>query len=261
MREITWAQADVRHQLAAVKKTAPFVYGLTNYIAANLSANILLAIGAGPAIGAAPGWPAAFGAGAGAMWINTAALMSSDAGTLLDAAQSAHAAATLWVLDPVAIGAGAAAYDDIVRQLLAYKPTVIRGNASELIALASGGAGGKGVESTAKSDDAIAFIEQLARDQSSIVAVSGPVDYISDGRETFAVPGGDKRLTQLTGAGCGLGALIAALLAAGNPPLAATCAAHAIYAVAAERAGARTQGTASFGTAFVDELSLLDPDE
>jgi hydroxyethylthiazole kinase len=77
----------------------------------------------------------------------------------------------------------------------------------------------------------------------------------------LAVPGGDVRLTKVTGAGCSLGALIAAMLAPRGDALRATASAHAVYAVAAERAGARTQGTASFATALVDELSLLDPAE
>ena len=261
MREISWKNSEVRATLAALKQAAPFVYGLTNYVAANLSANVLLAVGAGPAIGAAPGWPKAFGAGAGAVWINTAALMSSGPETLLDAARAAHEAGTPWVLDPVAVGAGAPAYDEAVRALLAFRPTVIRGNASELIALAGGGAGGKGVETTATADEASTFVQELAARTGSIAAVSGPVDYITDGQEVLAVPGGDVRLTKVTGAGCSLGALIAATLAAGGNALRATAAAHAIYAVAAERAGARTQGTASFATALVDELSLLDPAE
>ncbi len=165
------------------------------------------------------------------------------------------------MLDPVAVGASAPDYDDIVRRLLAFRPTVIRGNASELIALSGGGAGGKGVETTATSAEAVDFITRLSAETGSIVAVSGAIDFIAEGPEIFAVPGGDVRLTQVTGAGCSLGALIAAFLAASDAPVRATCAAHAVYAVAAERAGARTRGTASFGTALVDELSLLDPAE
>src|SRR3978361_114179 len=110
MRKVTWADEGVRKELAALRETAPFVYGLTNYVAANLSANVLLAVGAAPAIGAAPDWPEAFAAGAGRMWIKPAALMSSSPETLLAAARSADAAGTPWVLDPVAVGAGAAAY-------------------------------------------------------------------------------------------------------------------------------------------------------
>jgi hydroxyethylthiazole kinase len=259
MREVTWADKAVRHELAALKKAGPFVYGLTNYVAANLSANVLLAVGAAPAIGAAPGWPKAFAAGANGMWINTAALMSSGPETLLEAAQSADEAGTPWVLDPVAVGAGAAPYDDIVKALLAFHPTVIRGNASELIALSGGGTGGKGVETTATAGEAVDFVKSLALTTKSVVAVSGLVDYITDGVDILAVPGGDVRLTKVTGAGCGLGALIAATLAAGTSAIEATAAAHAVYAVAAERAGAATRGTGSFGVALVDELSLLDP--
>lgn len=262
MQELSWTDPSVRQSLAALVQSPPFVYGLTNYIAANLSANILLAVGAGPAIGAAMDWPQCFGAGANAMWINTAALMSSGPESLLAAAEAAHKAGTPWVLDPVAMGAGAAQYDEVIRKLLAFRPTVIRGNASELIALSGGTGGGKGVETTASSDDALAFIKALAVHSGAIVAVSGAVDYITDGTIVYAVKGGDIRLTQVTGAGCSLGALIAAMLANAdaNEALHATAAAHAMYAIAAERASAAV-GTASFATAFVDQLSLLKHSE
>jgi hydroxyethylthiazole kinase len=259
MQAISWDQPEIRNELAVLKAKGAFVYGLTNYIAANLSANVLLAIGAGPAIGTAMDWPTRFGGAANAMWINTAALMSSGPEALLAAAKAAHAAGVPWVLDPVAMGAGAPEYDAVVSALLEYKPTAIRGNASELIALSGGGAGGKGVETTSSSSEAIDFIKALAAKTGAIVAVSGPTDYITDGTAVYAVGGGDVRLTQVTGAGCSLGAFVAAVLAHSENPLLATAAAHAAYAVAAERAGARTTGTGSFAVALVDELSLLNP--
>lgn len=260
MQELSWATPAVRQSLAALKNAPPFVYGLTNYIAANLSANILLAVGAGPAIGTAMDWPRCFAAGANAMWINTAALMSSGPEALWAAAEAADQAGTPWVLDPVAMGAGAPEYDAVIRKLLDFHPTVIRGNASELIALSGGNGGGKGVETTASSADALAFIKDLALKTGAIVAVSGPVDYVTDGTTVYAVSGGDVRLTQVTGAGCSLGALIAGMLANAEDKLEAAAAAHAVYAVAAERASGAS-GTASFATAFVDQLSLLDPAE
>ncbi|MET5012462.1 hydroxyethylthiazole kinase, partial [Burkholderia pseudomallei] len=78
---MSWNTPSVRVALSAVKRDAPFVYGLTTYVAANLSANVLLAVGAAPAIGAAAAWPARVGAGAHARWINTAARMSRGGGT------------------------------------------------------------------------------------------------------------------------------------------------------------------------------------
>lgn len=259
MINISWENPEIRSELATLKAKGAFVYGLTNYIAANLSANVLLAVGAGPAIGAAMDWPGKFGGAANAMWINAAGLMSSGPETFIAAARAAHEAGVPWVLDPVAMGAGASEYDAVISQLLEYKPTAIRGNASELIALAGGNGGGKGVETTSSSTDAVQFIKDLAAKSGSVIAVSGPTDYITDGATTYAVGGGDIRLTQVTGAGCSLGALVAAVLAHTKNPLLATAAAHAAYAVAAEKAGARTTGTGSFAVALVDELSLLDP--
>ena len=130
METRTWQNDDVRDGFAAIRETSPFVYGLTNYIAANLNANVLLAVGAAPAIGAAVDWPSTFPAGAAGMWINAAALMSSTPETLVTAARTAHEAGTPWVLDPVAVGAGAPEYDAVITSLLEFKPTIIRGNAS-----------------------------------------------------------------------------------------------------------------------------------
>lgn len=260
MQQISWDNVEIRGELARVKALKPFCYGLTNYIAANLSANVLLAVGAGPAIGTASDWPKVFATHAHAVWINAASLMTCTPEQIRLAARSAHEAGVPWVLDPVAVGAGAPEYDAVVKSLLEFKPTAIRGNASELVALAGGNGGGQGVETTLTSDKALPFLEKVARELGTIAAVSGPVDYITDGETTIAVGGGDVRLTQVTGAGCSLGALMSALLAGAEDKLQAVVAAHAIYARAAERA-APARGTGSFAVAFLDELSLIDPAE
>ncbi|MFF5081597.1 hydroxyethylthiazole kinase [Actinoplanes sp. NPDC000266] len=257
MTTVTWQDPDVREGYAHIARRVPFVYGLTNYIAATLSANVLLAAGAGPAIGAVADWTTTFPAGASAVWINAAALMSSDEESLREVARTAHEAGTPWVLDPVAVGAGAVKYDDFVRSLLEWRPAVVRGNASELLALAGGAATGKGVETTVDSADAVGAVSEFARETGTVVAISGPVDYISDGTRTVRVPGGDVRLTKVTGAGCALGALTAAAVFATGDAFQGAVVAHAAYAVAAERAGSRTTGTGSFAVALVDELSVL----
>ncbi|GAA2469608.1 hydroxyethylthiazole kinase [Winogradskya humida] len=256
----TWNDPAVREGYALIAQRGPFVYGLTNYIAANLSANVLLAAGAGPAIGAASDWVTTFPAGASAVWINTASLMSSGEESLRAVARTAFEAGTPWVLDPVAVGAGAVEYDNFVRSLLEFRPAAIRGNASELIALAGGQATGKGVETTVDSSAAVAVVAEFAAKAGAVVAVSGPVDYISDGSRTVEVPGGDVRLTRVTGAGCALGALTAASIFAVGDAFQGAVVSHAAYAVAAERAGVRTRGTGSFAVALVDELSLLNED-
>ncbi|MFW7267616.1 hydroxyethylthiazole kinase [Gluconacetobacter sp. Hr-1-5] len=257
MNQVSWAQDDVRRTWHALSARKPFVYGQTNYIAAALSANVLLAAGAVTAIGAIPSAIEIFAGGADAIWINAAAQVTDTPEQLLAAARVARERAIPWVLDPVAMGAGAAAYDAVITQLLACRPTVIRGNASELMALAGGQGGTKGVEATVSPEAALAAARDLARRSGAVVAISGPVDHITDGDTVGLVTGGSPMLTRVTGAGCSLGALVAALLPVAGTPLHAASVAHAAYAVAAERAAARARGPASFTLEFVDELSRL----
>lgn len=250
-----------RSILQRIRFMHPFVYGLTNYVAATLSANVLLAVGAAPAIGAAPGWASSFGAHAGAMWVNAAGLINCTAQDMIAAVTAANAHHVPWVLDPVAMGAGASEYDTIIHDLAMRGPAVIRGNASEVMALAGGAATARGVETTASITQALPLAAKLAQARGVIVAISGPEDHIlaPDGQHII-IPGGHPMLTAVTGMGCALGGLVAAALAvtpADNDRLLAVAAAHALYARAAEMAAPAAQGTASFATGFVDALSRL----
>ncbi|WP_277909450.1 hydroxyethylthiazole kinase [Komagataeibacter kakiaceti] len=195
------------------------------------------------------------------MWINAAGLINCTARDMYTAAGAATAHHVPWVLDPVAMGAGVDEYDAIIHDLAMRDPTVIRGNASEVMALAGGAATARGVETTASIAQAVPLAREFARARNVIVAISGPEDHIlaPDGRHVV-VKGGHPLLTVVTGMGCALGGLVAAALAvtpAGADRLAAVAAAHALYARAAEIAAPSAQGTASFATGFVDALSRL----
>jgi hydroxyethylthiazole kinase len=133
----------------------------------------------------------------------------------------------------------------------------VRGNASEILALAGASGGGKGVDSTADSADALPRARELAARSGAVVAVSGVVDYITDGETTLAVPGGHVLMTKVTGVGCALGALMAAFLAVSTSPLEAAASASAVLAAAAERAARNARGPGSFAVALLDQLWLL----
>lgn len=253
-----WPDPSIVGGLAAVRSGRPLVYGLTNYIAAQLSANVLLAVGASPAIGGMPAASEHFAAIAGGVWINLAALVTDEPDILIKVAKSANAAGTPWVLDPVTVGAGATENDRVAAELVALRPTAVRGNASEVIALAGGTGGTQGVDSTATSEEAIPFAKSLAKKTGGVVAVSGPIDYVTDGERVVAVPGGHPNLTRVTGTGCSLGGLVAAFAAVIPDKLDAAVAAHAVLATAAERAARTAPGTGSFAVALLDELSLLE---
>src|SRR5690606_30463773 len=155
-----------------------------------------------------------------------------------EAVQGAAAVGTPWVLDPVATGA-LPVRTRLADELVALRPTAIRGNASEILALAGLGEGGRGVDATDTPDAASDAARALAERWGSTVAVSGRVDLITDGRGVIRIANGDALLTRVTGGGCALGAVMAAFLGAarssGTDALAAVAAATLVYTVAAER--------------------------
>lgn len=257
----TYTPADLGRVLEKLRTTAPLVQCLTNAVVTNFTANVLLAAGASPAMVDVPGEAAAFAGVASAVLINLGTPHAEQRRAMLQAARSARAAGTPWVLDPVAVG-GLELRTRFAAKLLAEQPTVIRGNASEILALAGSGAGGRGVDATHDVEAALVPASHLAAATPSIVAVSGPQDLVTDSSRSVRIHGGDALLTRITGGGCALGALVAAAVAANDDDaLLGTVAAHALYSVAAERAATTASGPGSFAVGFLDALASIGPDD
>ncbi len=245
---------------AALLETGPLVHCLTNTVVQTLTANALLAVGAAPAMVEAPEEAGDFAAIASALLVNVGTVHGRSAEAMRVAVRSADAAGTPWVLDPVAVG-GLRYRTDLAIELALGGPAVVRGNASEVMALAGTGSGGRGVDSTATTDDALEAAVALSARTSGVVAVSGPVDVVTDGARVIRVGGGSPLLTRTTGAGCALGALTAAYVAAAGDRLTGAVAAHAHVALAAEAAAGVCSGPGTFPAAWVDALDAVTPDD
>ena len=237
--------------LAELRASGPLVQCLTNIVVAQWTANVLLAVGAAPAMVDNPEEAGPFAAIAGTPYHDTAAAMTM-------AVSAAAKAGTPWVLDPVAAGVLAWRTGLAFSLLERAAPSVIRGNASEIMAL-TGGAGGKGVDSMDTPEAAAGEAMDLAKRFRTVIAVSGPVDHLTDGERMVRVGNGHPRLTQVTGVGCALGAVMAGFAAVIDDPLLAAVAATATLTVAAEDAAARTAGPGAFAVALLDELANLRP--
>ena len=162
------------------------------------------------------------------------------------------------MLDPVAAGA-LAWRTSLAQQLLSEaRPAIIRGNASEILALA-GGTGGRGVESVDSPEAAAQVAMDLADQEHTVIAVSGPVDHITDGSRMVRVSNGHPWLTRVTGGGCALGALMAAFAAVVPDSVIAAAAATATLTVSADSAANQSRGPGSFAAALLDELALVEP--
>jgi hydroxyethylthiazole kinase len=245
--------------LQRVRDTSPLVQCLTNSVVTNFTANVLLAAGAAPAMVDIVGEAGPFAEIASGVLLNLGTLPSGQPDAMREAAAAAARVGTPWVLDPVAVGS-LPVRTVLAEQLVALRPTVVRGNPSEIIAVAGLGGGGRGVDATAGVEDAAAAASALAERTGGMVAVSGPVDLVVGGGRSIRVANGDPLLTRVTGGGCALGALMAAYVADADDRLAGTAAAVAHYTVAAELAAEQSQGPGSFAVAFLDALAAVTPE-
>lgn len=253
----TLADSEVADRFAAVVKAAPLVHCLTNIVVAGFTANVLLAIGASPAMVENAEESAAFADVADAVLVNLGTLSVEREKAMRSAAAAASSSRTPWVLDPVAAGA-LAHRTELAKELLGAHPTVVRGNASEVMSLAgASGAAGKGVDSAAQSADALDAARSLARSAGCVVAVSGATDFVTDGTEVLSVSGGHLLMTRVTGVGCALGAVIAACCAVDPQPLRAAVTASALLACAGERAAVGDPGPGTFAVGLLDALGQL----
>jgi hydroxyethylthiazole kinase len=243
--------------LTRVRDQGPLVQCLTNSVVVNFTANVLLALGAAPAMVDIPDEAGPFARVAGGVLVNLGTPTAEQRQAMLEAVEAATAGGTPWVLDPVAAGA-LPVRTPMALQLRDLGPTVIRGNASEVLAVAEEGGGGRGVDATHDVDGALGPARSLAAATGGIVAVSGPVDLVTDGDRQVRIGNGDPLLTKVTGGGCALGAVMAAFAAVTDDRLAATVAAVATYTVAAEVAAGRSTGPGSFAVHLLDALAALD---
>ena len=260
--------SDLAVAHTSLRRRSPLVQNITNTVVQQFSANVLLAIGASPAMLDHEADAAQFAAIADALLVNFGTATNQQllaADVAIDAARQ-HGKS--WVLDPVSAGVVDFRTRKI-RQALAAGPTVLRGNASEILALAGLGRGGRGVDATDEVSAALPAAVALAREHGSVVAVSGAVDNVVAVRgeevRVAYVSGGHALMARVVGTGCALGSTIAAYLGglgcgtrdSLESAFTAAVAAHAHFAMAGSAAARVTQAPGSFAVSFLDALYAI----
>lgn len=246
--------------LEQVRIEKPLVHNITNLVVMNTTANALLALGASPVMVHSPLEVREVVDIAQALVINIGTLSEHTAEAMLVATEHANTIGRPWVLDPV--GAGISAFrNDLLSNLLALKPTVIRGNASEIITLYnSNQPNTKGVDSTADSKDALMFGKLLQQHTGSIICISGNIDYILSEKHTVEVYNGHPLMTQVTGLGCSATAIIGAFLAVTDRYFEAAAAGVSFLSLAGELAAQSASGPGTLQLHLYDELYRLNAD-
>ena len=269
---IDTTQADLRLQTDALlekilsawtdlQTKQPLVHCITNSVAANYAANVLLAAGASPAMIDNPFEAESFASIAAALSINLGTPTTEQMQAMQISAQTASQKNTPWVLDPVGYGPFLKWRSDMVAQLLLLNPTVVRGNASEISTLAGNQVESKGVDSTLASHEVyLQAVPLLAHCE--CVAISGESDFILSKafNAVIQVNGGSFLQPKVTATGCALGALISAYCAVATPTI-ATISAHVHFAIAGKLAFEKAQAVGSFNVAFLDEIHSLSAEK
>jgi len=246
--------------LDTIRRRKPLIHNITNLVVSNVTANALLALGASPAMVENTEESAELAQIADALVVNLGTVSSTLAAAMHLATKAASIAKRPWVLDPVAVGA-LDYRTRLARDLLQNRPAVIRGNASEIASLTGTAGGGKGVDSTLQADEAVEAADRLATMTSSVVVVSGAVDYVTDGNRHIRIANGHPLMTQVTGMGCTATALVGAFLAVTSQPLIAAAQAMLMMGVAGELAMKEAKGPGSLQVAFLDLLYQLTADD
>ncbi len=219
------------------------VHGITNAAAQVFTANLLLAAGGIPSLTVAPEEVASFTGRAGALLVNLGTLDAERRAGIPWAIAAARAAKKPWVLDPVFVDASPPRLE-LARLCLTGCPAVLRCNAAEFTALA-------GEEASPEA------VRAFAAAQGVVVALTGPVDLVTDGTTSLAIANGHDLMTRVTAMGCAATALVAAFTAL-TDPLEAAASAVLVIGVAGEIASETAAGPGSFQPAFLDALHALD---
>lgn len=243
--------------LDAVRANNPLVLNLTNYVVTNNTANALLAVGASPIMSFAQEELDDLLTISGALVINIGTLHADWIAMAKTAMRLAAEKHVPIVLDPVGVGASQLRTKTVTELLSIAKPAVIRGNASETLALNGAVGNSKGVDSTAESGQAITAAQQLAAKYDCVVVISGATDYCCTTNEVVGIANGDAMMTQVTGMGCTATAVVGACIAVEKNALIAAQTAMAVMGVAGEIAAQQSQGPGSLAVNFLDQLSQL----
>ncbi|MDY2777140.1 MAG: hydroxyethylthiazole kinase [Collinsella sp.] len=261
--------ADLAAALDRVRSSVPLVHCITNYVTVNDCANALLACGGSPIMSDEPEDVSDITSICGGLVINIGTLNKRSIESMRVAGARAAELERAIVLDPVGAGASTLRTRTASEMVDTLPVSVVRGNMSEIKALAGSSATTRGVDvdpgdvvTDENLAESAAFARALAAKLDAIVAITGAIDIVADADRSVAIRNGVALMGKITGAGCMLSCLVGAYVTA-NPQdrFAAVVAAIAGEGLAGQMASERMtslDGNASFRTYLLDALYNMD---
>ena len=261
---------NLKNSLENVRENNPLTHCITNSVTINDCANALLAIGGSPIMAEDEEEMEEVVEIADVLVINIGKLSKEQIKAMNVSAAHATKTNTPIVLDPVGAGISQLRNNTIKYLVENNNITAIRGNISEIKAIANI-VGLLNTESAAKGvdvseDDIISrdnleingnLVKELAKKLDTVIIASGPLDIISNGETIVVLDNGDEMMPLITGSGCMLTSIVGSCVAV-NDPFEGSILASIAMSLAGEKARKQVDendlGTGSFRTFLIDCL-------
>ncbi|HCL89991.1 MAG TPA: hydroxyethylthiazole kinase [Candidatus Atribacteria bacterium] len=241
-----------------IRQERPLIHNITNMVAMNDSANIILAIGGLPVMAHAQAEVREMVRVAGALVLNIGTLTSEQIDSMIAAGEEANNLKKPVVLDPVGAGATHLRTESALRLQERVKLDIVRGNHAEISILAGLKGNIKGVESVGSGKNAVEVARSLARKHNQVVIITGKQDIVTDGKTVIEINNGSPMLGTITATGCMVTSLIATFAAVCDDYIMASTGALVCFGLAGERAAVKAQGPGSFKVNLFDEVYNLN---
>lgn len=240
-----------------VRAKRPLVHHITNYVTVNDCANMAICAGAAPVMADAMEEMADMVSIAGALVLNIGTLNDRLVGSMIAAGRRANELDIPVIVDPV--GAGATKYrtETVKRLLEELDVAVLKGNAGEIATMAGSDAKVVGVDSHGISGDPVEICQQYSESLGVTVAMTAPVDVVSDGRRTYLIENGHEMMERVSGTGCMASTVVGAFNAVSTDRASACASALAVLGIAGEKAAVEARGPMSFRTKLFDSMFNL----
>jgi hydroxyethylthiazole kinase len=258
MTDYARAAGDI---LDRIRRSRPVVHSITNYVVMNSTANVLLAMGASPIMAHAPEEMEDISMISNTLVVNIGTLSRQWIDAMNLACRLAKACDKPVVLDPVGAGATRLRTETACEIIKQSVPTVIRGNASEILSLSPQGGTTRGVDAMHSVDDAVEAARSSAASLGTVIAVTGERDLVTDGKRSLAITGGTRLMTAVTGTGCAASVIVGAFLAVEKDAVIAAASALAFFKLAGEKAAAEAPSPGSFWVKVLDALYTITPED
>ena len=261
----------LKTMLENVRAKSPLVHNITNYVTVNDVANVLLAAGGSPIMSDDADDVEDITSICGGLNINIGTLNKNTIPSMFLAGKKANALGHIVLLDPVGAGASRLRTDTANRLMQEVRFDAVRGNISEIKTLCTGSGSTKGVDADAVDavteanlDDGVQLVKAFAQKTGCIIAVTGAIDLVSDGKRCWCIRNGRAEMSRITGTGCQLSALMTAFLVA-NPDrkLDAAAAAVCMMGLAGEIGWANMQpgdGNSTYRDRIIDAIFNMTGD-